>query len=154
MRLDQGLRLGLPDEMNSYLENGCAPEFALWSFVDLGYLTYYASYLLATGAIQGVAGESFEAGRMGTYTHRGGPDPAGYRRVAHRDGAVLGLQRGQSGRLSRGHPGRLTAAVEFKVEIGAGMREGASRLFHVHRSEIRERGMLSQRPAMRLGDFL
>jgi rhamnose transport system substrate-binding protein len=60
--------LGLPEEMASYVENGCAPEFALWSFVDLGYLTYYASYLLATGAIQGVAGESFEAGRMGTYT--------------------------------------------------------------------------------------
>lgn len=60
--------LGLPEEMSSYLENGCAPEFALWSFVDLGYTTYYASYLIATGAIQGVAGESFEAGRMGTYT--------------------------------------------------------------------------------------
>jgi rhamnose transport system substrate-binding protein len=60
--------LGLPAEMSSYVENGCAPEFALWSFVDLGYLTYYASYLLATGAIQGVAGESFEAGRLGTYT--------------------------------------------------------------------------------------
>ncbi|HET9661278.1 MAG TPA: substrate-binding domain-containing protein [Thermomicrobiales bacterium] len=60
--------LGDPHEMTSYLENGCAPEFALWSFVDLGYTTYYASYLIATGAIQGVAGESFEAGRMGTYT--------------------------------------------------------------------------------------
>ncbi len=60
--------LGLPEEMITYVNNGCAPEFALWSFVDLGYVTYYASYLLATGAIQGVAGESFEAGRMGTYT--------------------------------------------------------------------------------------
>ena len=60
--------LGLPEEMASYLENGCAPEFALWSFVDLGYLTDYASYLLGTGAIEGVAGESFEGGRMGTYT--------------------------------------------------------------------------------------
>lgn len=60
--------LGLPEEMVTYVENGCAPEFALWSFVDLGYLTYYASYLLATGAIQGVAGETFDAGRMGTYT--------------------------------------------------------------------------------------
>ncbi|MCC6943626.1 MAG: substrate-binding domain-containing protein [Thermomicrobiales bacterium] len=60
--------LGLPEEMVTYVDNGCAPEFALWSFVDLGYLTYYASYLLATGAIQGVSGESFEAGRMGTYT--------------------------------------------------------------------------------------
>ena len=30
--------LGLPDEMRSYTENGCAPQFALWSFVDLGYV--------------------------------------------------------------------------------------------------------------------
>jgi rhamnose transport system substrate-binding protein len=60
--------LGLPAEMVSYTLNGCAPEFALWSFVDLGYLTYYVSYLLATGAIQGVEGESFEAGRMGSFT--------------------------------------------------------------------------------------
>jgi rhamnose transport system substrate-binding protein len=40
----------------------------LWSFVDLGYLTYYTSYMLATGDIQGVEGEMFEAGRMGSYT--------------------------------------------------------------------------------------
>ncbi len=60
--------LGLPSEMVSYTLNGCAPQFALWSFVDLGYLTYYTSYLLATGAIQGVEGEKFEAGRMGEYT--------------------------------------------------------------------------------------
>src|SRR5215203_4123941 len=65
--------LGDPTEMSSYIENGCAPEFALWSFVDLGYLTYYASYLLATGAIQGVEGESFEAGRLGTYTIEADP---------------------------------------------------------------------------------
>ena len=65
--------LGLPDEMSSYLENGCAPEFALWSFVDLGYLTYYTSYLLASGAIQGVEGETFEAGRLGTYTIEADP---------------------------------------------------------------------------------
>ncbi len=55
--------LGLPSEMKDYTLSGCAPEFTLWSFVDLGYLTYYASYLLATGAIQGVAGESFSVGR-------------------------------------------------------------------------------------------
>jgi rhamnose transport system substrate-binding protein len=60
--------LGLPSEMVAYTLNGCAPEFALWSFVDLGYLTYYTSYLLATGAIQGAEGEQFEAGRMGEYT--------------------------------------------------------------------------------------
>ena len=60
--------LGLPAEMVSYTMNGCAPEFALWSFVDLGYLTYQTTYLLATGAIEGKVGERFEAGRMGTYT--------------------------------------------------------------------------------------
>ena len=59
--------LGLPSEMVSYTLNGCAPQFALWSFVDLGYLTYYASYLLATGAIKGADGEQFQAGRMGTF---------------------------------------------------------------------------------------
>ena len=60
--------LGLPAEMVSYTMNGCAPEFALWSFVDLGYLTYYVTYLISTGQIEGVEGETFEAGRMGTYT--------------------------------------------------------------------------------------
>ena len=60
--------LGLPAEMVSYTLNGCAPEFALWSFVDLGYLTYYASYALATGAITAEDGQSFDAGRMGSFT--------------------------------------------------------------------------------------
>ncbi len=60
--------LGVPAEMVSYTLNGCAPEFALWSFVDLGYLTYYVTYLIATGQMEGVEGDTFEAGRMGTYT--------------------------------------------------------------------------------------
>jgi rhamnose transport system substrate-binding protein len=60
--------LGLPSEMASYTLSGCAPQFALWSFKDLGYLTYHLTYLLASGALQGVEGERFNAGRMGTYT--------------------------------------------------------------------------------------
>ncbi|NOZ71797.1 MAG: sugar ABC transporter substrate-binding protein, partial [Chloroflexi bacterium] len=60
--------LGLPAEMVSYTLNGCAPEFALWSFDDLGYLTYYVTYILATGDIEAKEGETFEAGRMGVYT--------------------------------------------------------------------------------------
>ena len=60
--------LGLPSEMVDFTMNGCAPEFALWSFVDLGYLSTYVSYLLATGAIEGVEGETFNAGRMGDFT--------------------------------------------------------------------------------------
>lgn len=60
--------LGVPAEMVTYTMNGCAPEFALWDFVDLGYLTYYVTYLIATGQMEGVIGDTFEAGRMGTYT--------------------------------------------------------------------------------------
>jgi rhamnose transport system substrate-binding protein len=60
--------LGLPSEMASFVKNGCSPEFALWSFYDLGYLTYYLTYMIAAGDIKGVEGEVFEAGRMGTYT--------------------------------------------------------------------------------------
>ena len=60
--------LGLPAEMQSYTENGCAPEFALWSFVDLGYLTFHAAYGIATGAFEAEEGATFTAGRMGEYT--------------------------------------------------------------------------------------
>ena len=60
--------LGLPDEMREYTESGCAPEFALWSFVDLGYLTYYVTYGLVTGQLDASEGQAFVAGRMGEYT--------------------------------------------------------------------------------------
>jgi len=60
--------LGLPSEMLAYTKNGCAPEFALWSFVDLGYLTYYTAYAIATGAIKTEEGVKFKAGRMGEFT--------------------------------------------------------------------------------------
>jgi rhamnose transport system substrate-binding protein len=60
--------LGLPEEMKAYTESGCAPQFALWSFVDLGYLTYYATYGIATGQIEAADGQTFTAGRMGEYT--------------------------------------------------------------------------------------
>jgi rhamnose transport system substrate-binding protein len=59
--------LGLPSEMEEYTLSGCAPQFALWSFVDLGYLAYYVAYGLATGQIEAVEGQQFTAGRMGEY---------------------------------------------------------------------------------------
>lgn len=65
--------LGLPAEMVSYTLNGCAPEFALWSFTDLGYLSYYVAYLLSTGQMEASEGVTFEAGRMGTYTIEADP---------------------------------------------------------------------------------
>ncbi|MGH3027260.1 MAG: rhamnose ABC transporter substrate-binding protein [Gaiellaceae bacterium] len=60
--------LGLPEEMVEYTLSGCAPQFALWSFVDLGYLAYYTAYGIATGQIEAEEGVQFEAGRMGEYT--------------------------------------------------------------------------------------
>ena len=47
--------------MLSYTLNGCAPEFALWSFVDLGYLTYYTTYMLATAPVMIPAGKQVAA---------------------------------------------------------------------------------------------
>lgn len=60
--------LGLPAEMKEYTLSGCAPQFALWSFVDLGYLTYYAAYGIGTGQLTPEDGATFTAGRMGEYT--------------------------------------------------------------------------------------
>lgn len=65
--------LGLPEEMLQYHEAGCAPQFALWDFVDLGYLTFYATYGIATGQIEAAEGTTFTAGRMGEYTIEADP---------------------------------------------------------------------------------
>ncbi|MXU65148.1 rhamnose ABC transporter substrate-binding protein [Oceanomicrobium pacificus] len=73
--------LGLPAEMVSYTMNGCAPEFALWDFRDLGYLTYYTAYGMATGQLTGELGESFTAGRMGDYTIEEDPGRPGSKRI-------------------------------------------------------------------------
>ena len=59
--------LGLPSEMVSFTKNGCAPVFALWSFKNLGYLSYYVAYMLSTGDLKAEEGATFTAGRMGSY---------------------------------------------------------------------------------------
>ncbi|MGQ7842871.1 rhamnose ABC transporter substrate-binding protein [Granulosicoccus sp. 3-233] len=73
--------LGLPSEMVSYTMNGCAPEFTLWDFRDLGYLTYYTAYGLASGQLTGEVGETFTAGRMGDYTIEEDPSREGSKRI-------------------------------------------------------------------------
>lgn len=73
--------LGLPSEMVSYAMNGCAPEFALWDFRDLGYLTYYTAYGLATGQLTGEIGETFVAGRMGPFAIEADPGREGAKRI-------------------------------------------------------------------------
>ena len=60
--------LGLPNELRDYVKNGTIKEFALWSPIDLYYLTYYAAAALISGEITGAVGDTFEAGRLGSYT--------------------------------------------------------------------------------------
>lgn len=60
--------LGTPNQMREYVRSGAAPEFALWSPTDLGYLTIHTLYTIATGRIEGKPGDTFSAGRLGEYT--------------------------------------------------------------------------------------
>jgi rhamnose transport system substrate-binding protein len=60
--------LGLPNQLREYVKSGAIPAFQLWNVVDLGYLTIYALDAVATGQIEGNPGDTFEAGRLGTYT--------------------------------------------------------------------------------------
>lgn len=60
--------LGTPNQMRAYVESGTVVEFALWNPIDLYYLTYYAAAALINGEITGAEGDTFEAGRLGSYT--------------------------------------------------------------------------------------
>ncbi|MFZ6029828.1 MAG: rhamnose ABC transporter substrate-binding protein [Chloroflexota bacterium] len=66
--------LGTPNQMREYVKNGASPQFALWNPADLGYLSVHILNALATGAIQGEAGEKFTAGRLGEYTIEDDPE--------------------------------------------------------------------------------
>jgi rhamnose transport system substrate-binding protein len=60
--------LGTPNQMREYVENGTVKAFALWNPGDLGYLAAYAAKALVDGDIEGKAGDTFKAGRLGDYT--------------------------------------------------------------------------------------
>lgn len=60
--------LGTPNQMRDYVKSGAAPQFALWSPVDLGYLSIYTLHAIASGAIAGNPGDTFDGGRLGEYT--------------------------------------------------------------------------------------
>jgi rhamnose transport system substrate-binding protein len=64
--------LGLPGQMKEYLEDGTVEAFALWDPSEVGYLTAYAGKALLDGTITGAEGDTFDAGKLGTYTV--GPD--------------------------------------------------------------------------------
>jgi rhamnose transport system substrate-binding protein len=60
--------LGGPNDMRSFVKSGCVQGFALWSFIDLGYLTEMTAHALLNGTLTGKVGEKFKAGRLGTLT--------------------------------------------------------------------------------------
>jgi len=66
--------LGLPSQMKKYVLNGTVKSFALWNPEDLGYLAGYAAAAIASGDIKGKVGETFKAGKLGTYKIILGPD--------------------------------------------------------------------------------
>lgn len=59
--------LGTPNQMREYVEDGTVTAFALWNPGDLGYLAAHAANALVSGEITGAEGDSFEAGRLGSY---------------------------------------------------------------------------------------
>lgn len=60
--------LGTPNQMREYVKNGASPQFALWNPADLGYLAIHILNALNTGQITGAVGDTFTAGRLGSYT--------------------------------------------------------------------------------------
>ena len=60
--------IGLPSEMVSYFDNGICPEMWLWDIYEYGYLTAYTLTALANGTITGAVGDSFDAGKLGTFS--------------------------------------------------------------------------------------
>src|SRR5690242_15108080 len=59
--------LGLPSQMKKYVHDGTVKKFALWNPEDLGYLAGYAISAFADGKITGKVGQTFKAGKLGTY---------------------------------------------------------------------------------------
>jgi rhamnose transport system substrate-binding protein len=60
--------LATPDEMKKYVADGTVKSFALWDPANLGYLAAYAAVEFASGKINGTPGQTFTAGKLGTFT--------------------------------------------------------------------------------------
>ncbi len=57
--------LGLPSEMQYYVENGTCGQMALWNPIDLGYTSTIILEALITGKVEGNEGDLIKVGRMG-----------------------------------------------------------------------------------------
>ena len=59
--------LGTPNQLREYVDDGTITSFALWNPADLGYLAAWAAQALITGEITGEEGDTFEAGKLGSF---------------------------------------------------------------------------------------
>ena len=60
--------LGTPDSMKKFVADGTVQSFELWNPANLGYLAAYAAVNLASKKITNSAGQSFTAGKLGSFT--------------------------------------------------------------------------------------
>ncbi len=60
--------LGTPNQMRAYVKSGASPAFELWNPGDLGYLAIQTLNAISTGKIAGKPGDTFTAGKLGSYT--------------------------------------------------------------------------------------
>jgi len=60
--------LGTPDSLKKYVADGTIKSFELWNPANLGYLAAYAAVELASGKISGAQGQTFTAGKLGSFT--------------------------------------------------------------------------------------
>jgi rhamnose transport system substrate-binding protein len=60
--------LGTPNQMRDFVNDGTVTAFALWNPAELGYLAAWATHALIVGDITGAEGDTFEAGKLGSFT--------------------------------------------------------------------------------------
>ena len=60
--------LGTPLSLKKFVDDGTIDGFELWDPAKLGYLAAYAAVNVASKKITGTSGESFSAGKLGSYT--------------------------------------------------------------------------------------
>ena len=60
--------LGTPNSLKKYVSDGTIKAFELWNPANLGYLAGYAAVEFASGKINGTQGQTFSAGKLGTFT--------------------------------------------------------------------------------------
>jgi rhamnose transport system substrate-binding protein len=60
--------LGTPNQLRVYVKDGTIKGFELWNPANLGYLAYYVAALMVEGKIKGNVGDTFTAGKLGSYT--------------------------------------------------------------------------------------